>query len=127
MKMQLRNTRSAWPAAVLAALLVSGCTLNTANAPLRIVPAPAQQPSQISSTPLPATGMATAASAEQACISAGQDRGLNVLGVVGSRDVTGSDGELTRDVMLRVRQGNSIIEVRCNYMSSTQMARIMLI
>jgi hypothetical protein len=126
-QMQSRNTRLVWPAATCAALLLTGCTLNPAGAPLRVIPAPTQQPSGITSAPLPPNGLVTAAGAEQACIAAGRERGLDVLGVVGSREVAGSDGEMTRDVMLRVRRGNSVVEVRCNYMGSTQMARIMLI
>ena len=126
--MQARMVTSVWAATVFSAVLVSGCTLNQAGAPLRVIPAPAApQSAGIGSAPLPSAGGMTANSAEQACVGAGRERGLDVLGVVGSREVVGSDGETTRDVMLRVRSGGSVIEVRCNYMTSTQMARIMLI
>ncbi len=69
----------------------------------------------------------SASGAEQACIAAGRERGLEVAGVVGSTAVTGANGEASRDVMLRVRRGGADIEVRCNYVASTRMARIMLI
>ncbi|MCC5990910.1 MAG: hypothetical protein JJT99_00155 [Rhodobacteraceae bacterium] len=65
--------------------------------------------------------------AEQACIDAAEERGLQVQGVAGSRAVTGSDGSAARDVMLRVSRNGTQIELRCNYQASTQMARIMLI
>ncbi|MBR3371746.1 MAG: hypothetical protein IKG52_14050 [Rhodobacteraceae bacterium] len=86
----------------------------------RVIPAPAATPQ----TSVPPMG---SASAEQACIAAGQDRGLDVQGVAGSRSVTGPDGQEARDVMLRVSRSGTQIEVRCNYQMTTGMARIMLI
>jgi uncharacterized lipoprotein YajG len=82
-----------------------------------------------------ATGPATptiapadiAGAAERACITAGQERGLQVIGIAGSRDVTGPTGTPMRDVMLRVSRSGAQIEVRCNYQSDSDLARIMLI
>jgi hypothetical protein len=82
-------------------------------------PAPAVTPV----APLPQNANA----AEQACIAAGQERGLQVLGIAGSREVVSPTGEVQRDVMLRVSRGGAQIEVRCNYQSATDLARIMLI
>ena len=59
--------------------------------------------------------------------AAGRDRGLDVLGVVSTRDVTGADGAPERDVMLRVARDGTQLEVRCNYKPETGLARIMLI
>lgn len=113
-----------------AVLLLAGCTMNP------IAPAPRQAsvaPSGPVTSTAPPSDMRTtgttdsASSAEQACMSAGRERNLNVVGVVGSRSATATNGEATRDVMLRVRRNGSEIEVRCNYASSTGLARIMLI
>jgi hypothetical protein len=60
--------------------------------------------------------------AEQACVTAGQERGLQVLGVSGSRP---NNDDI--DVMLRVARSGSQLEVRCNYQTASGMARIMLI
>lgn len=114
--------------ALASLLVVAGCTgvplgpVTTRPAPSAVAPAPS--PAAVPQTAL--TG-ASASGAEQACIAAGRDRGLDVAGVVGSRAVTGATGESGRDVMLRVRRSGSEIEVRCNYAADTGMARIMLI
>jgi hypothetical protein len=67
------------------------------------------------------------AGAEAACTNAGQERGLDVLGVVSARDVAGANGTTERDVMLRVARSGTQLEVRCNYQPDTGLARIMLI
>lgn len=112
-----------------AVLFLAGC-----GEPIRILPGPGP------TAPAPAAsatddGIAAGAldgdfsvsGAEQACIAAGRERGLDVAGVVGSSAVTGSNGEASRDVMLQVRRNGASIEVRCNYVAETRMARIMLI
>lgn len=118
--------------ALASAVLLSGCTL----APLGPAPRPAPVDSPVAVVPAPAddTDQATdgmgdfsASGVEQACVAAGRERGLDVTGVVGSTAVTGTNGEASRDVMLRVRRSGADIEVRCNYVASTRMARIMLI
>ena len=128
--MQSKPKRAAWPVAGVAAVFLSGCAVNPMmTGPRATAPAPTQQ------TPSAQTGAAqddmvsdaTASGAEQACIAAGRERGLDVLGVVGSRAVTAANGDASRDVMLRVRRSGSEIEVRCNYVADTRMARIMLI
>jgi len=64
--------------------------------------------------------------AEQACMTAGTGAGFEVLGVVGTREITGADGlAVSRDVMLRVRSGGQTVEVRCNFAYDTAAARIM--
>jgi len=68
-----------------------------------------------------------AGAAERACIAAGQERGLQVIGIAGARDVVGPSGTMMRDVMLRVSRGGAQIEVRCNYQPDDGLARIMLI
>ncbi len=93
------------------------------DSPVSVVPAPADDPDMAAE----GTADISASGAEQACIAAGRERGLEVAGVVGSTAVTGANGEASRDVMLRVRRGGADIEVRCNYVASTRMARIMLI
>lgn len=65
--------------------------------------------------------------AEAACIQAGRERGLDVLGVVSTRDVTGADGAPERDVLLRVARDGTQLEVRCSYQPQSGLARIMLI
>ena len=99
---------------------LAGCSVvpMTGGARAPVLPAP------VSPTLGPADG---ASAAEQACIAAGQERGLQVIGVAGSREVVGPSGEMMRDVMLRVSRSGSQIEVRCNYQTSSDLARIMLI
>lgn len=91
-----------------------------------IIPAPR---APMASAPVAAVIAPTdvAGAAERACIAAGQERGLQVIGVAGSRDVVGPSGAAMRDVMLRVSRGGAQIEVRCNYSSDANIARIMLI
>lgn len=117
-------TRSPRIACFVAAVTALGaCTLNPiapSPRPLPIVAAPASS----ANTTAPAPGMA---GAEAACSAAGRERGLDVLGVVSARDVTGATGALERDVMLRVARGATQLDVRCNYQSDTGLARIMLI
>lgn len=113
---------------LLSVVLVAGCAM----APLGPVarPAPSAPPAAVgTATPIPEAMApdASASGAEQACIAAGRERGLDVMGVVGSRSVSGTNGEAARDVMLRVRRSGAEIEVRCNYVTETRMARIMLI
>lgn len=91
-------------------------------------PAPMTRPAPVAVAPvMPMPGGTSADSAERACIAAGQERGLQVLGVAGSREVVSPTGEVMRDVMLRVSRGGAQIEVRCNYQSENDLARIMLI
>ncbi|TVP71756.1 MAG: hypothetical protein EA339_09035 [Rhodobacteraceae bacterium] len=96
----------------------------TAPAPSVQVP-PADE--ALSTTTLPGAGGVGASGAEQACVAAGRERGLDVVDVVGSRSVTSASGEAGRDVLLRVRRSGAEIEVRCNYVENTRLARIMLI
>ncbi|MDD7970081.1 hypothetical protein [Roseinatronobacter alkalisoli] len=118
---QARFQRIFRPTAALAlALGLAGCMAAPMATGPRVIPAPSSAP-QSDVQPSGATG------AEQACIAAGRDRGLDVQGVAGSRSVTGPDGQDARDVMLRVSRSGSQIEVRCNYQTATGMARIMLI
>ena len=127
---QSETRRAAWPLAGLAAIFLSGCTLNPMmTGPRMVTPAPTQQTPRVSGdmAQIDRVDDATASGAEQACIAAGRERGLDVLGVVGSRAVTATTGGASRDVMLRVRRSGAEIEVRCNYVADTRMARIMLI
>ncbi len=117
--------------ALASVLFLSACTLSPlaqAPRPMPTAPAPSVQlPSAdeaLTTTALPGAG---ASGAEQACVAAGRERGLDVVDVVGSRSVTGASGEAARDVMLRVRRSGAEIEVRCNYVEDTRLARIMLI
>lgn len=122
-----RRPRRAVPA-LLCVLLAAGCTmapLGPATRPAPVAPPAAVGPA--ATIPEQMTPDATASGAEQACIAAGRERGLDVMGVVGSRSVNGTNGEAARDVMLRVRRSGAEIEVRCNYVAETRMARIMLI
>lgn len=111
-----------------AVVLVAGCAMAPLGPTTRptgpVAPAPV---SPVVPIPEPMTPDASASGAEQACIAAGRERGLDVMGVVGSRSVSGSNGEAARDVMLRVRRSGAELEVRCNYVEETRMARIMLI
>lgn len=114
--------------ALVAMLLVSGCAM----APLGPItrPAPPAAPAPVAPaapTPEQTSPDADASGAEQACIAAGRERGLEVMGVVGSRAVSDTNGVAARDVMLRVQRSGTEIEVRCNYVTETRMARIMLI
>lgn len=114
--------------ALLSVAVVSGCAmapLGPATRPAPSAPPPATGPAV--AIPEPMTPGASSSGAEQACIAAGRERGLDVMGVVGSRSVNDSNGADARDVMLRVRRSGSEIEVRCNYVTETRMARIMLI
>lgn len=111
-----------------AVVLVAGCAMAPLGPTTR--PSGPVAPSPVSPAvpiPEPMTPDASASGAEQACIAAGRERGLDVMGVVGSRSVSGSNGEAARDVMLRVRRSGAELEVRCNYVEETRMARIMLI
>ena len=111
-----------------ALLLVSGCAMAPLGPATR--PAPPVAPSPVTPAvpiPEPTSPDADASGAEQACIAAGRERGLDVMGVVGSRAVADGNGAAARDVMLRVRRSGAEIEVRCNYVTETRMARIMLI
>lgn len=100
------------------AIGLGGCTLNALPRPMPIVPAPG------AAAPAPAVSVA---GAEAACTAAGRERGLDVLGVASTRDVTGADGSPERDVMLQVARDGTRLEVRCNYQPATGVARIMLI
>jgi len=119
-----------WPRravpALLAVFLAAGCAMAPLGPTAR--PAPSAPPATaVAPLPDPLVPDASASGAEQACIAAGRERGLDVMGVVGSRSVNGTNGEAARDVMLRVRRSGAEIEVRCNYVTETRMARIMLI
>ncbi|KPQ06010.1 MAG: Suppressor of cytokine signaling [Rhodobacteraceae bacterium HLUCCA12] len=71
-------------------------------------------------------GAVPASTAERACTRQGQDQGLSVQGVVGTREVMGDDGvPRSRDVMLRVARGEQVYEVRCSYSYVSSEARIM--
>ncbi len=114
--------------ALAALLLVSGCAMAPLGPSTR--PAPPAAPAPVTPAvqmPEPTSPDAEASGAEQACIAAGRERGLDVLGVVGSRAVSDTNGAAARDVMLRVQRSGSELEVRCNYVEETRMARIMLI
>lgn len=114
--------------ALLSVVIVSGCAMAPLGPAVRPAPsAPPAAAGPAAAMPAPMAPDASASGAEQACIAAGRERGLDVMGVVGSRSVNGNDGEAARDVMLRVRRSGAEIEVRCNYVTETRMARIMLI
>jgi hypothetical protein len=104
------------------ATLLAGCMAP----PMQVRPAPR---APLATAPASPTIMPTdvAGAAERACIAAGQERGLQVIGIAGSRDVIGPTGVPMRDVMLRVSRSGAQIEVRCNYQSDSDLARIMLI
>ncbi|TVS05834.1 MAG: hypothetical protein EA407_01365 [Rhodobacteraceae bacterium] len=117
---------------LIAVFTLSACNLSPlrplpprVESPVAVVPPPSGEMPEIETEGLPAD--LSASGAERACIAAGRERGLDVVGVVGSSTITGSNGEAARDVMLRVRRGGAEIEVRCNYVAETRMARIMLI
>ncbi len=109
------------PLALLSGLmLLSGCAVPVFGGfGGRPAPAPA-------ATPAPGQP-ASADSAREACITAGRDRGLEVLGVISVDEVTGPDGATARDVMLRVARDGDEIELRCSYDPEAGLARIMLI
>ena len=68
----------------------------------------------------------SASAAEAACVAQGEMQGMNVQSVVGTREVSGSDGQpASRDVMLRVQRGQQIFDVRCRYDYAGAAARIM--
>ena len=114
--------------ALASVLLIAGCSMAPMGMAPRATPsAPPPPVTSESPEPLPGSGDPSASGAEQACMAAGRERGLDVVGVVGSRAVSGNNGEAARDVMLRVRRSGAEIEVRCNYVAETSMARIMLI
>lgn len=112
---------------LVAMLALAGCTMNpmAQTTPRPVSVAPPAPMTGTTSTDMSAG--ATASAAEQACMGAGRERNLDVVGVVGSRSTADADSGASRDVMLRVRRNGSEIEVRCNYVSSTGLARIMLI
>lgn len=108
------------PLGTFALVLVLGaCGQTPFGRGLPIVAAPSSSPA--------AEGSTTMSSAEAACTEAGRDRGLDVLGVVSTRDVTGANGAPERDVMLRVARDGTQLEVRCSYQPDAGLARIMLI
>lgn len=108
---------------IAAPLLLAGCLQTPAafdRAPRGVAPQPA--------LPAPEAPGArpSASAAESACVAAGQQQGLNVQGVVGTREVSGSDGQpASRDVMLRVARGQQLYELRCSYHYASAQARIM--
>lgn len=68
----------------------------------------------------------SASAAEAACVAQGETQGMNVQSVVGTREVTGADGQASsRDVMLRVARGQQVFDVRCSYNYASGEARIM--
>lgn len=131
-----RTELATWTRRISTTLACAAFLAGCAYVPLASAPrsAPTDTPASVVPAPnddgnLAAGGAAdiSASGAEQACVAAGRERGLDVAGVVGSTAVTGTNGEASRDVMLRVRRSGAEIEVRCNYVASTRMARIMLI
>ena len=76
--------------------------------------------------PVTDAGAVPASAAEAACMEQGRGQGLAVQSVVGTREVSGSDGAASsRDVMLRVARGQQVYEVRCSYSYASNEARIM--
>jgi len=115
--------------AVAGVLVLAGCSqmpVQRGPAPQRSAPPPAMV-SVAPAMPLAAApGAVPASAAESACTSQGQSQGLAVRGVVGTREVRGSDGiASSRDVMLRVARGQQVYEVRCSYSYASGEARIM--
>jgi hypothetical protein len=128
MHLNLKSPGIGRASCLFAALALSGCTLNPLMAPSSPRPASVTPSAPVVGTaPADMSAGVSASAAEQACMGAGRERNLDVVGVVGSSSATGADGAPSRDVMLRVRRNGSEIEVRCNYASSTGLARIMLI
>lgn len=118
---------------VLAALVLAGCdeprVISGGFAPASPAQGGWAQPSMVtepaasSSEPVE---LAIASRAEAACVEAGRSQGLTVHQVVGTRPATDGAGQPTgRDVMLRVSRAGQMYEVRCNYASATDSARIM--
>jgi hypothetical protein len=124
---RLTNRGTGPACCVIAMLALAGCTLNPIGqqTPRPVSVAPSAPMTGTTSTDMSAGTSASAA--EQACMGAGRERNLDVVGVVGSRSASDVNGDASRDVMLRVRRNGAEIEVRCNYVSSTGLARIMLI
>lgn len=115
-------------AAVLVSMLfIAGCAQlpdMRGPAPQRGAPPPAAQPVPV--VPEATPGAVPASAAESSCMQQGQSQGLAVQGVVGTREVSGSDGVArSRDVMLRVARGQQVYEVRCSYSYASGQARIM--
>ncbi|NBB96883.1 MAG: hypothetical protein GVY34_01750 [Alphaproteobacteria bacterium] len=106
--------------AVVVIVGLGACSLNPMARPMPAAPAPT------GSAPDPAPAAGTTG-AESACTAAGRERGLEVLGVVSARDVSGANGASERDVMLRVARNGTQLDVRCNYQPDSGVARIMLI
>ena len=119
-------TPGAAPLALAATLVLAGCL--QPQQPMRVIGGPQDAPAataQPAPAPPPAD-VATASRAEAACVDQGRAQGLSVEHVVGTRAVTGADGQPTgRDVMLRVARDGQMFEVRCNYQSASDEARIM--
>ncbi len=112
--------------ALAATLVLAGCL--QPQQPMRVIGGPQSAPAAApEATPAPPPGdVATASRAESACVDQGRAQGLRVEQVVGTRAVTGADGQPTgRDVMLRVARDGQVYEVRCNYQSASDEARIM--
>ncbi len=129
MRLKLTTPRMGRTGGLVAAVLVAGCAMQPFGqhtAPRPIAPPPSAAATSTISPAIQGNG-ATTTGAQQACIGAGRERNLDVVGVVGSSSATDTNGELTRDVMLRVRRNGSEIELRCNYSPASGLARIMLI
>ncbi len=110
------------------ALVLAGC----ADLPdLRPAQPRAAAPVQVAPPPSALTGedigiVRSASAAEAACVAQGESQGMNVQSVVGTREVQGSDGRpSSRDVMLRIAQGQQVFDVRCRYDYASAEARIM--
>ena len=127
MRLKFKGPSAARAGCLVAALALAGCTMNPMMAPSPRPVSVAPSAAVTGTTPSDMSAGVGTSGAEQACIGAGRERNLDVVGVVGSSGATDADGTATRDVMLRVRRNGSEIEVRCNYVSSTGLARIMLI
>jgi hypothetical protein len=97
-----------------------------------ILPAQPRSAAPVQSAPPPPAPSAdigirrSASAAEAACVAQGETQGMNVQTVVGTREVSGSDGQpSSRDVMLRVARGQQVFDVRCRYDYDSSEARIM--
>ena len=115
------------PLAVMT-LLLTGCALPDLGGLGPTPRAPAPAPGAVApDTPAPTDADSPPAStAEAACTRQGRDQGLNVREVVGTREVTDSEGRpVARDVMLRVARGEQVFDIRCNYRYAEARARIM--
>jgi hypothetical protein len=109
-------------------LVLAGC----ADFPDLRQPAQPRGAAPVQSAPPPPSPSAdigirrSASAAEAACVAQGETQGMNVQTVVGTREVSGSDGRATsRDVMLRVARGQQVFDVRCSYDYASAQARIM--